>query len=185
LRGTYTLLIYCKEPFGVRIGRLGYVRLVEGYYMYTGSALGVGAQSLEGRLARHLRTWKKRKWHVDYLTSDARCKVKAAVCLRSRRHLECSINQAVVRKLDAEPVLPRAGSSDCKCGGHLTRIGSSIRASEIMRLLRSTYSGFGTSVSDYNFETTDHKSHLNLAEGQTRLDRSGAAPKSSALLPIS
>jgi Uri superfamily endonuclease len=151
------LLIHCKEPFGMKIGRLGYARIVEGYYAYTGSALGAGAQSLGGRLSRHLRISKKKKWHVDYLTSDARCKVKAAVCLRSRRRLECSINQAVVRKLDAEPVLPHAGSSDCKCSGHLTRILSSIRAGEIVPMLRSAYSRFGRSICEYDFENREYK----------------------------
>lgn len=147
MRGTYTLLLVCREPFRRRIGSLGYANVDEGYYLYTGSALGTGALSLEGRLMRHSRLSKKARWHVDYLTSDSRCRVMAAVFLRSRKRLECVINQAAVRKLNAEPVLPGAGSSDCECDGHLTKVGSSIRAGKILSLVRSIYRGFGRSVS--------------------------------------
>lgn len=166
MKGTYTLLLVCRKPFRIRVGSLGYANIDRGYYLYTGSALGVGALSLEGRLKRHSQFPKKRKWHVDYLTSDSRCRVKAAVCLRSRKRLECDINRAVVRELKTEPVLPRAGSSDCKCDGHLTKVGPSIRAGKIMSLVMSVYRRFGRSVGCIQFVNSVYKnaSHLNLVE---------------------
>ena len=167
MRGTYTLLLVCREPFRTKIGSLGYANVDEGYYLYTGSALGSGALSLEGRLERHSQRAKKVKWHVDYLTSDPRCIVKAAVCLRSRKRLECAINKAVVRELSADPVLARAGSSDCKCDGHLTKVGSSIRAGKILTSVMSVYKRFGKSVGCMQFVNFVYKSasHRNLVEG--------------------
>ena len=166
MKGTYTLLLLCTKPFSVRIGSLGYASIGKGYYIYTGSALGQGSVSLEGRLRRHLQVSKKARWHVDYLTSDSRCRVKAAVCLRSRKRLECTINKAVVRELSADPVLARAGSSDCKCDGHLTKVGSSIRAGKILTSVMSVYKRFGKSVGCMQFVNFVFKSasHRNLVE---------------------
>ena len=146
MKGTYTLLLVCKERFRVMIGRLGYANIDAGYYMYTGSALGVGAQSLEGRLGRHSQRSKKRRWHVDYLTSNSRCGITTAVWLMSPRRMECAINQAISREFNAKPVLPRAGSSDCKCDGHLMKIQSSIGPRGMSALLVSVYRRFGSPV---------------------------------------
>jgi Uri superfamily endonuclease len=145
-RGTYTLLIVCKRSFRVKIGSLGYASVGEGHYLYTGSALGQGSVSLEGRLKRHFRASKKPKWHVDYLTSHGHCDVDSAVCLRSSRHLECRINRAIVKRLDVRPILPRAGSSDCRCDGHLLKVRSSTSARRILHSLKLIYDAFGESV---------------------------------------
>jgi Uri superfamily endonuclease len=189
LKGTYTILLVCMKPFRVKIGRLGYADIGKGYYVYTGSALGHGSGSLEGRLERHLRASKKAKWHVDYLTSDPRCIIKAAVCLTSRKRLECAINQAVARKLNAEPVLARAGSSDCKCDAHLNKIGSSTRAGKTLQLVMGAYRRFGSRVHCIQFTNSVYKNagHPNLVEGtcDKRAGGKGMATRSSALLPIS
>jgi Uri superfamily endonuclease len=157
LKGTYTLLLVCKGRFRVMIGRLGYANVDAGYYLYTGSALGVGAQSLEGRLQRHSQRSKKRRWHVDYLTSNPRCRIRTAVWLISPRRVECAINQAVGREFNAKPVLPRAGSSDCKCNGHLMKIQSPIGPRRISALLVSVYRRFGRPVRCIRFANSLHK----------------------------
>jgi hypothetical protein len=41
-KGTYTLILFLKEPVRLKIGALGEVYFHEGYYAYTGSALGSG-----------------------------------------------------------------------------------------------------------------------------------------------
>ena len=41
--GTYALILSCSTDFGIQIGRLGTMRLQPGYYLYLGSALGLGA----------------------------------------------------------------------------------------------------------------------------------------------
>jgi Uri superfamily endonuclease len=157
LKGTYTLLLVCKQSFRVMIGRLGYANIGAGYYVYTGSALGVGAQSLEGRLKRHSQRSKKRRWHVDYLTSNPRCRITTAVWLMSPRRMECAINQAVSSELNAKPVLPRAGSSDCKCDGHLMKFQSPIGPRRMSALLVSVYRRFGRPVRCIHFANSLNK----------------------------
>ena len=166
MKGTYTLLIICKKPFRTKIGSLGYATIRKGHYLYTGSALGYGSVSLEGRLNRHLRGPKNVTWHVDYLTSNPRCRVKAIVCLRSSKRLECTINQEIVRNLSAKPILRRAGSSDCKCDGHLTRVGTSIGAGGILSKVTNVYQRFGGTVRCMQFANRTRKNagQLNLAK---------------------
>jgi len=146
VRGTYTLVLVCDEGFGVVMGRLGRVWVGAGCCLYTGSALGVGAQSLEGRVERHVRRWKRRRWHVDYLTSNQHCRVTRVVWLISPRRLECAINRAVAEELNARPVLAGAGSSDCECDAHLLRVQSSVGVRGVVRGLVRVYGRFGGRV---------------------------------------
>ncbi len=143
MKGTYTIVLACKRSMRIRFGKLGYARPEKGHYLYTGSALGDGAVSLEGRLKRHARLSKSIRWHVDYLTSDSGCKVQAAIYLKSRRRLECSVNRWIFEKLSAFPVLPRLGASDCKCITHLLRADPSLSRPEILDWLNRIYSKFG------------------------------------------
>ena len=122
LRGTYTLLLACKRPFKLRIGKLGQTKVEKGYYLYTGSALGTGAVSLEQRIARHRRRNKRMKWHVDYLTACREIAVITVICLEGNKRLECQINQEILSRLDGKPIIRRAGASDCKCSGHLLSV---------------------------------------------------------------
>lgn len=146
MRGTYTLLLVCRNSFRIGLGRLGCVGVGEGQYLYTGSALGRGAVSLEGRLKRHWKVSKKTRWHVDYLTSHRKCRVRAAVCLMSRKRLECAINRAIVEGLEVTPVLPHAGSSDCACAGHLLKVLSSLSEKKVLNDVIMVYEGFGQPI---------------------------------------
>jgi Uri superfamily endonuclease len=140
VKGTYTLLIQCKRPMEVMFGRLGYARVEVGYYVYTGSALGRGALSVEGRLNRHFRRAKKVRWHVDYLTTRKNCVVSAAVYLRSGRRLECLINRRLFRALNAKTILPHLGATDCTCPAHLLQVrGSRSVLAQVVRI----YARFG------------------------------------------
>ena len=143
MKGTYTILVTCESSMRVKFGRLGYAEVGKGFYLYTGSALGRGAVSLEGRLKRHSRVSKRVRWHVDYLTCHPSAKVKAAVCLRSPRRLECLISRAVSGKMNASPLIPHIGASDCKCRGHLVRADSSLNAAMIVSRLKRIYLKFG------------------------------------------
>ena len=144
LRGTYTLLLACKRPFELRIGKLGRVRLKKGHYLYTGSALGAGAASLEKRVARHRRRNKRVKWHVDYLTVRCEIIVVNAICLHANKRLECQINQQISFELNGKPIIKRAGASDCKCDGHLLSI-ELLDPKVIMTRLKHVYAMHGES----------------------------------------
>jgi len=127
----------------VRFGKLGYATLPAGHYLYTGSALGQGAVSLEGRLLRHKRASKKTRWHVDYLTSSEGCGFVGAVYLGSHKRLECEINRAICQDLHGELILPNLGASDCNCEAHLVRIAGSLDNADVVGRIKRVYSKFG------------------------------------------
>jgi Uri superfamily endonuclease len=143
MRGTYTIVLASERPMQVQFGKAGCANLNAGYYLYTGSALGKGALSLEGRIVRHQRASKKRRWHVDYFTSQRECRFKGAVYLISDKRLECRINQAIARRLNTRIVLPRLGASDCKCDAHLVSICQNLTEHRLLIQLEQVYSRFG------------------------------------------
>ena len=126
----------------VRIGKLGLTKIKNGNYLYTGSALGLGAVSLERRIARHRRRNKLVRWHVDYLTVRPEITVTNVICIESDERLECQINQRIVSNLKAKPTIHRAGASDCNCTGHLLSV-KSRNAKAITKKLKEIYSMHG------------------------------------------
>ena len=58
--GVYTLLLHVSKMITLTVGKLGKQVFSEGYYTYTGAALGNGATSLKHRLARHLKKQKQK-----------------------------------------------------------------------------------------------------------------------------
>ena len=142
LRGTYTLLLACKRPFKLRIGKLGLTKVERGHYLYTGSALGTGAVSLEQRIARHRKRNKHVKWHVDYLTVHHEITVVNVICTEINERLECQINQQIMSNLNGEPIIRRAGASDCKCSAHLLSV-RLLDSKTIMRRLKQIYAMHG------------------------------------------
>jgi len=62
---TYQLYIRLLRGMSVRVGALGPVSLAPGWYVYTGSA----RRGLVARVRRHLARGKRRRWHVDWITT--------------------------------------------------------------------------------------------------------------------
>jgi Uri superfamily endonuclease len=110
LKGTYALLIHLKQDANIGIGALMVIHFPKGYYMYIGSALN----GIEGRVRRHLSNIKKVHWHIDHLLEKA--KIDGIYYLESPRRTECSIAGKFMRRFH---VVPKFGSSDCRCTGHL------------------------------------------------------------------
>jgi Uri superfamily endonuclease len=111
--GTYILLLRLPRETTVQIGRLGSHRLETGYYAYTGSALS----GLEGRIGRHLRSGKAKRWHIDHLREVAT--VQAVWVLQGPERRECSLAAELLRMPGAHPGPRGFGSSDCRCRTHL------------------------------------------------------------------
>jgi Uri superfamily endonuclease len=109
--GAYILAVALAEPLPLRLLRRPETVLPAGFYYYCGSAYGPGG--LRGRLARHMRRGKIRRWHIDHLTEVGH----AAGAWIFPGGNEC----ALVRRLSALDVLvPGFGSSDCPtCRSHL------------------------------------------------------------------
>lgn len=114
-KGTYALLIQLESGKEITVGRLGTFFLRAGYYLYVGSALGSGG--LPARLARHRRSDKRPRWHVDYLLEYGRLlEIWNAV---GEERLECLWATGAGEMAEAVPV-PGFGSSDCRCLAHLS-----------------------------------------------------------------
>ena len=111
-KGTYTLVMRLGEGRKLKIGALGDIYFDEGYYAYTGSALGAGGFT---RVARHRDVAagrnRTRQWHIDYLLPY----VEVVETVTSPR-LECSVAAGIDRELSR---VAGFGCSDCRCPAHL------------------------------------------------------------------
>jgi Uri superfamily endonuclease len=65
--GSYILIFELKHDFIISIGKKGKITFRKGYYVYVGSALN----GLEQRIKRHLKSNKRKHWHIDYLLEFA------------------------------------------------------------------------------------------------------------------
>jgi len=116
-KGVYQLLIYLARSAHIRIGKKGTFRFPKGYYIYTGSA----KRGLKARLERHLREEKKCFWHIDYLLDHA--SVKKVFLFLDDRLDECFLSRKMLKRSEAEVIVPKFGASDCNCPTHLVFFG--------------------------------------------------------------
>ncbi|MHC4769190.1 MAG: GIY-YIG nuclease family protein [Planctomycetota bacterium] len=115
LPGTYALLLHCRRLARLRVGRLGVLRTLPGFYVYVGSALGPGG--VGARVRRHERASARPHWHIDYLRLGADLvEVWYAHETRRREHQWASIVSALQ---GGSVPLPGFGASDCGCASHL------------------------------------------------------------------
>jgi Uri superfamily endonuclease len=114
-RVTYVLVLYLEASRRIRIGRLGPLPFRRGIYFYVGS----GGRSPLKRITRHIRSHKRKFWHIDFLTVKSR--VIGAFTFESDVSLECILARTLGGCF--KPV-PGFGASDCRCDSHLFFAGS-------------------------------------------------------------
>ena len=106
-----------EKGLKIEIGSQGELHFPQGYYAYTGSARGPGGLS---RVVRHQAVLAgrnpARRWHIDYLLPHTTLEMVAVS--RTSLDLECSVARAIGSKLET---IPKFGSTDCGCLGHLHR----------------------------------------------------------------
>jgi Uri superfamily endonuclease len=75
---------------------------------------------------RHLRTEKRRRWHIDYLLCPSApgriggiAEIAQLWWAESADRLECTWARTVLGYPAASVPVPRFGSSDCQCPAHL------------------------------------------------------------------
>jgi Uri superfamily endonuclease len=131
--GTYALLIDVIGTVELTVGKLGFVRLPPGPYVYVGSAHGPGG--LNGRLARHVRRDRQRHWHIDYLTEMT--PTPYVYFEIDARRLECRWAQRILDLDGATAPAPGFGSSDCRngCLAHLVRLPDSFGFDQLATIL--------------------------------------------------
>ena len=112
--GDYVLVLNIPHPLEFEVGRLGPVRISQGWALYVGSARGPGG--LAARLARHIKPaeLKRSHWHIDYLAAIA--PIKEAWCHVGDLPMECRWAGLANEIVHA---MPNFGSSDCSCASHL------------------------------------------------------------------
>jgi len=135
------------------VGRLGIETFLPGYYVYTGSALGKGATSLPNRLARHIKTMKKKHWHIDFLLTKKEATIEAIAIVPNKQNSECHINQLIKSKMKAKVLIPKFGASDCKngCESHLLYVGKKVINRKICTLFRKKFGEDCTFLNLLNF----------------------------------
>lgn len=111
--GAYALLVRLCAPWNPGIRSLADRTLAPGPYIYCGSAYGPGG--LRARVARHLRSGKSVRWHVDRLTGAGQVE---GLAVHIGGH-ECDLVDAFMAR-GATVALAGFGSSDCRrCPAHL------------------------------------------------------------------
>jgi Uri superfamily endonuclease len=115
--GVYLFVFDVSSECALEVGRLGTVTLSPGTYAYVGSA----QRGLARRLARHRSTRKPFRWHIDYLAHVA--EPRAALVWPWREGRECELARAIAGGGLGRVAAPWFGASDCRCPGHLLRLG--------------------------------------------------------------
>ncbi|MDJ0944186.1 MAG: GIY-YIG nuclease family protein [Kiloniellales bacterium] len=146
--GAYLLVVALDRPLDpVLAGRLG--GLAPGLYAYCGSAYGPGG--LGARLARHLRSAKRPRWHIDRLTAAGRVVAVYAQPGGS----ECELLGALRTEPETSIPLPGFGSSDCRrCPAHLLRVPGSFEPPPLAGLLRLEIEGEKKGQSPFSWRYT-------------------------------
>ena len=111
------LVLEFPDAVRVRVGALGFLHFDAGSYLYVGSA----RRNLRQRVARHLATTKRVRWHIDYLTTRPGVRVVGAVMVQNLSLAECDLAKKIGLDLDGTVPVPGVGMSDCRnrCPAHL------------------------------------------------------------------
>jgi Uri superfamily endonuclease len=120
LPGTYALALKSSSNSKIEVGRLGSLRLQNGFYVYVGSAFGPGG--LNARIAHHMKISERPHWHIDYLRPALDLtEIWFTYDPRHREH-----QWAGVLANFRHPTIPISGfgASDCHCKSHLYLIRS-------------------------------------------------------------
>jgi Uri superfamily endonuclease len=104
---SYVLILKNNKRREIRVGKLGDIVFESGYYYYVGSS-----KTGLGRIIRHFRENKKKRWHIDYV-SDIFGIIGAVVLPFD----ECKLAEILLDQ-NFKPI-PKFGCSDCFCKSHL------------------------------------------------------------------
>ncbi len=136
--GTYALVLALQSPTELQIGCLGRIQFDAPFYLYFGSAFGPGG--LAARIKHHLQPARRAHWHIDYLRQVA--EVLGAWCSSDSARLECIWANAALAHRGVS-LVPRFGSSDCRCQSHLFAVNRLLSLPALRRRLNEVRPGCG------------------------------------------
>ena len=113
--GIYVLVIQVEEDIEAEVGALGITVFTKGLYAYVGSA----QTNMEQRIKRHLRSKKRRFWHIDYLLDNPKAKIIKVFFKEGDKTEECKTANYLSEKGE---LIASFGCSDCKCKSHLFHV---------------------------------------------------------------
>lgn len=119
---TYVLLITFKKTQPLTIGARGIHTLEQGSYLYVGSA----RLAWEKRVARHCRSEKKKRWHIDYILAANGAMVTAVWV--SQENMECTICGVLLAQKWITVPMAKIGASDCRCPAHFLAVDNGFAA---------------------------------------------------------
>ena len=127
--GVYSLVIFLRKKTTLTIGALGHQTFHPGFYVYTGSALGLGG--LKARLKHHIKNHKSHSrsfWHIDFLLAHERATLTGVIATRTSRNMECEMNRLIKEMEGVRSPVLGFGASDCRknCGSHLLYFGGKV-----------------------------------------------------------
>jgi Uri superfamily endonuclease len=114
-RGIYVLIIQVGKDISVDVGALGKTAFTEGLYAYVGSA----QTNMEQRVKRHLRSEKRKFWHIDYLLDNPAAKIVKVFFKEADKAEECKTANVIGER--SNPIAG-FGCSDCNCKSHLFHV---------------------------------------------------------------
>ena len=114
IKGIYILNMNLSKVTVINVGRLGAIKFPRGYYLYIGSAMS----GFAGRINRHLKRKKTRRWHIDYLLEAVEI-LWVDLYETDSHEDECRLSAAIGELPGAKIVARGFGASDCKCRTHL------------------------------------------------------------------
>ena len=120
IKGCYGLGFFLPERRIISIGALGERSLLEGRYIYFGSAMGPGG--LRARIRHHFFPKERPHWHIDYLLNNN--SPDFVWYITGPELLECRWSQTAGMIEKVEFPIMGFGASDCKagCTAHLIKV---------------------------------------------------------------
>lgn len=115
LKGIYLLVIFIARDVNLEIGALGNILFKRGFYAYVGSA----QKNLEKRISRHLKKFKRRFWHIDYLLQNKYVETIMILYKESQKSEECKTAEKLT---EGNRPIKNFGCSDCNCISHLFKL---------------------------------------------------------------
>jgi sugar fermentation stimulation protein A len=109
--GCYIIVLRLKRRRKLEVRNLGVIPFKKGYYLYVGSA----KKELTRHMERYKRTSRDDHRQIDQLSAIA--DLHAAIPIRTSKDLECELAGAV--RAVSDWMVPRFGSTNCQCNGHL------------------------------------------------------------------
>ena len=115
VEGIYVLIIQVEDDIEAKVGALGRTAFTKGLYAYVGSA----QTNMKQRIKRHLRSKKRRFWHIDYLLDSPKVKIIKIFFKEGDKTEECKTAKYLSEKGES---IASFGCSDCKCKSHLFHV---------------------------------------------------------------